>query len=49
MEDQNYCGECIYYVGEECQGQMHEGTEKYDDSEACEEFVTLLSTTGINP
>lgn len=30
------CGDCIYYIGEECQGK-HEGAEKYSDSPACDE------------
>ena len=32
------CGDCIYFTGEECEGQLNEGNEKYHDSTACEEF-----------
>ena len=31
------CGDCIFYVTEECTGK-YEGAERYDDSEACDEF-----------
>ena len=32
------CGDCSRYTGEECDGWRHEGSERYDDSPACEEF-----------
>ena len=38
------CGDCIFYIGEECQGNKYEGNERYDDSEACEEFEPILNT-----
>lgn len=33
-----YCGDCALFTGEECNGNKHEGSEKYDDSTACDEF-----------
>ena len=38
------CGDCKFYIGEECQGNKYEGSERYDDSEACEDFEPLLNT-----
>jgi len=35
------CGDCQFYSGEECNGMMFEGSERYDDSPACEEFEEL--------
>ena len=35
------CGDCIYYTGEECNGNEREGCETYDDSKACCEFEPL--------
>ena len=32
------CGECSFFTGEECDGVANEGSEKYDESQACEEF-----------
>lgn len=34
----NTCGDCVFFTGEECDGILHEGEERYDDSIACEEF-----------
>ena len=31
------CGDCIHYFGEECNAKYC-GAERYDDSEACDEF-----------
>jgi len=33
------CGDCKFFTGEECDGGEWEGSEKYDDSEACRGFV----------
>ena len=41
MNTENYCGDCVYFNGEECTGNMHEGSERYHDSEACEEFEQI--------
>ncbi len=38
------CGDCVHYKGEECDGYKHEGEERYDDSEACEDFEPILNT-----
>ncbi|MCK5605537.1 hypothetical protein KAR91_26830 [Candidatus Pacearchaeota archaeon] len=35
------CSECVYYAGEECNGFTHEGTEVYDYSDACDDFVPI--------
>lgn len=35
------CGDCQFYSGEECNGMMFEGSERFDDSPACEEFEEL--------
>lgn len=43
-DEPDTCGDCVFYVGEECQGNKCEGMERYDDSEACEEFEPLLNT-----
>lgn len=32
------CDECKYFTGEECGGYKYEGSERYDDSDACDEF-----------
>jgi hypothetical protein len=32
------CAECKYFTGEECDGYRNEGSERYDDSDACDEF-----------
>ena len=32
------CGECSYFTGEECNGYLNEGREKYVDSSACDDF-----------
>lgn len=32
------CGYCVFFTGEECNGNKHEGAERYSDSTACEEF-----------
>jgi len=47
VDDRNepdVCGDCVFYIGEECQGSKHEGNERYDDSEACEEFEPMINT-----
>jgi len=36
--EEKYCGDCIYFTGEECNGWANEGSERYNDSEACGEF-----------
>jgi hypothetical protein len=41
--DDDACCDCSFYDGEECQGNLHEGKERYDDSEACEEFEPMLN------
>jgi hypothetical protein len=33
-----YCGNCMYYDGEECTYGKWEGCSKDDDSEACDNF-----------
>jgi hypothetical protein len=33
-----YCGDCLLFTGEECNGNKHEGSERYFDSTACDEF-----------
>lgn len=35
------CGECSYFTGEECNGYANEGSEKYTDSPACDEFYEI--------
>ena len=35
------CGECQYYTGEECNGYLYEGAERYEHSDACEDFEPL--------
>ena len=37
------CGECQHFTGEECDGYKNEGSEKYDDSTACEDFTDIAS------
>ena len=39
----NYCIDCKYYTGEECDG-LHEGTPVYDDTESCEGFELKEAT-----
>ena len=36
--DEYVCGDCIYFNGEECEGNLCEGDERYEDSTACEEY-----------
>jgi len=43
-DDLDTCGDCVFYISEECQGNKYEGSERYDDSDACEEFEPLLNT-----
>ena len=33
----NYCEDCDFFTGEECDGE-YEGTEVYNDDEACDFF-----------
>ncbi len=37
IDEPEVCGDCIYFNGEECNGKF-EGSEKYTDSKACDEF-----------
>lgn len=37
------CGDCAFYTGEECDGYKNEGSERYDDSTACDEFEDVES------
>ena len=32
------CGDCAHFTGEECDGTKNEGSERYEDSNACEDF-----------
>ena len=36
-ENERVCSECKFYTGEECDG-LNEGSERYDDSDACDGF-----------
>ena len=35
------CGDCQHFTGEECDGFQNEGSEKYDDSTACSDFLDI--------
>lgn len=37
MDIEKICGNCSCFTGEECEGKF-EGSERYHDSEACEDF-----------
>jgi len=32
------CGDCILFTSEECNGIANEGSERFEDSLACEEY-----------
>ena len=42
-EEQNTCGDCILFTGEECDGTLCEGSERYYDSEVCDEFGEVVN------
>lgn len=35
------CGDCSFFTGEECDGCKNEGSERYYDSTACDEFENV--------
>ncbi len=39
IPEEEFCGECEFFTGEECDGCLNEGSEMYEDSKACEEFI----------
>lgn len=38
MDDVEYCGDCVYFTGEECNGPggNREGNSVYENTEACD-------------
>ncbi len=38
------CDDCIYFTGEECDGFVNEGSERYADDDICEDFEPKLNT-----
>lgn len=36
--EEKVCGECEFFTGEECNGVKYEWSERYFDSETCDEF-----------
>jgi hypothetical protein len=44
--EMDHCGECAFYHGEECGLGPNEGSERYDDSPACEVFKASKTKEG---